>query len=86
MDIILNHRVAPGRVKKFEYVEKEPKSTPPEEPGLAAFLHTASLSGDATAEEIAFLRKLHFNGKRPTALYYYREIQNLRDPLNFQAP
>jgi hypothetical protein len=86
MDIILNRRVAPGRVKKFEYVEREPEIAYPEEPGLAAFLHNASLSANATAEEIAFLRKLHFNGKKPTALYYYREVQNLRDPLHFQAP
>ncbi len=86
MDIILNERVAPGRVKKFEYMEKEPDATHQEEPGLTAFLHDASLSGNATAEEIEFLRKLRFNGKRPTALYYYREIQNLRDPLHFQAP
>jgi hypothetical protein len=27
----------------------------------------------------------HFSGKRPTALYYYRELQNLRDPLHFRA-
>ncbi|MGA2985396.1 MAG: helix-turn-helix transcriptional regulator [Terriglobia bacterium] len=86
MDIILNHRVAPGRPKKFEYVEKEPETTDKEEPGLTDFLQSASLSRDASAEEIEFLRKLRFKGKRPTALYYYREIQNLRDPLHFQAP
>jgi predicted transcriptional regulator len=85
MDILLNHRVAPGRLKKFEYVEKEPETHGKEEPGFTAFLQNASLRGDATAEEIEFLRKLRFNGKRPTALYYYREIQNLRDPLHFQA-
>ncbi|MGO8789154.1 MAG: helix-turn-helix domain-containing protein [Terriglobia bacterium] len=85
MDIALNHRVAPGRPKKFEYVEKDPEITDKQEPGLTDFLHTASLSCDATPEEIEFLRKLRFNGKRPTALYYYREIQNLRDPLHFRA-
>jgi hypothetical protein len=37
-------------------------------------------------EEIEFLKKLRFNGKRPTPLYYYRELQNLRDPLHFRAP
>jgi len=26
---------------------------------------------------------LRFKGKRPTPLYYYRELQNLRDPLHF---
>jgi hypothetical protein len=44
------------------------------------------VSGDATEQEIDFLKKLRFNGKRPTPLYYYRELQNLRDPLHFRAP
>lgn len=86
MDVILNQRVAPGRPKKFEYVERESETTDKEEPGLTAYLQDASLSRGATPEEIAFLRKLRFNGKKPTALYYYREIQNFRDPLHFQAP
>ena len=43
-------------------------------------------SGNATEEEIGFLRKLKLRGKRPTALYYYRELQNRRDPLHFRAP
>jgi hypothetical protein len=29
---------------------------------------------------------MRFNGKRPTALYYYRELQSFRDPLHFRAP
>ena len=33
MDIILNHRVAPGRAKKFEFVEQEPESPGKEYPG-----------------------------------------------------
>jgi hypothetical protein len=37
-----------------------------------------------TPDEIEFLKKLKFRGKRPTALYYYRELQNLRDPLHFR--
>ena len=85
MDIVLNHRVASGRAKKFEYVEKDAEVTDQEEPGLTEFLQTASLNHHVTAEEIDFLRKLRFNGRRPTPLYYYREIQNLRDPLHFQA-
>ena len=32
-----------------------------------------------------FLKKLRFNGKRPTPLYYYRELQSLRDTLHFRA-
>jgi hypothetical protein len=37
-------------------------------------------------KEIEFLKKLRFNGKHPTALYYYRELQNLRDPIHFRGP
>jgi transcriptional regulator with XRE-family HTH domain len=83
MEIVLNHRLAPGRPKKFEFVEKEP-GQPEEEPGLKEFLNNNSLSGTATKEEMEFLKKLRFNGKRPTSLYYYRELQNLRDPLHFR--
>jgi hypothetical protein len=44
-----------------------------------------SVNRDATGEEIEFLKRLHFDGKHPTPLYYYRELQNLRDPLHFRA-
>jgi transcriptional regulator with XRE-family HTH domain len=86
MDIVLNHSVAPGQSKKFEYVESslDPSSDP--EPGLQEFLRNSSLSGDATEEEIAFLKKLRFRGKRPTTIYFYRELQSLRDPLHFRTP
>lgn len=84
MEIVLNRRLAPGHPKKFEFVECEPASPVDEEPGLHAFLQDSALSGDATAEEIAFLKKLKFARKRPTPLYYYRELQSLRDPLHFR--
>jgi transcriptional regulator with XRE-family HTH domain len=84
MYIILNRRMAAGRPKKFEYMEREPDTSDKEEPGLIQFLQSSELSHNATEEEIEFLRKLRFNGKRPTALYYYRELQSLRDPLHFQ--
>ena len=83
MEIVLNGRLAPGDPKRFEFVEREPGQTE-EERGLKEFLHDTSLSHGATEEEIEFLKKLRFKGKRPTALYYYRELQNLRDPLNFR--
>jgi len=84
MEIVLNHRLASGHPKKFEFVEKEP-GQPEEEPGLKEFLNNSSLSGTATKEEMEFLKNLRFHRKRPTALYYYRELQNLRDPLHFRA-
>ena len=84
MEIVLNRRLAPGHPKRFEFVEREPPSPVDEEPGLQAFLQDPSLRGDATDEEIEFLKKLQFTRKRPTSLYYYRELQNLRDPLHFR--
>jgi len=86
MEIVLNRRLAPGNPKKFEFVERETDHPFEEEPGLKEFLRDPSLSGDTTDEEIEFLKKLRFKGKRPTRLYYYRELQNLRDPLHFRAP
>jgi transcriptional regulator with XRE-family HTH domain len=84
MEIVLNRRLAPGHSKSFEFVEREADRPLDEEPGLRGFLRDRSLSGDAAVEEIAFLRKLRFKGKRPTPLYYYRELQNLRDLLHFR--
>jgi transcriptional regulator with XRE-family HTH domain len=84
MEVVLNRRLAPGDPTRFEFVEKA--ASPTElEPGLKEFLNNASLSGTAAKEEVDFLKKLRFNGKRPTPLYYYRELQNLRDPLHFAA-
>jgi transcriptional regulator with XRE-family HTH domain len=82
MEIVLNRRLIPGYAKTFEFVEREPAGVE-EEPGLADFLKQ-SVNGGATDEEIQFLRRLRFKGKHPTPLYYYRELQNLRDPLHFR--
>jgi transcriptional regulator with XRE-family HTH domain len=84
MEIALSRRLAPGDPKKFEYVQRE-TNQPEEEPGFREFLQDPSLTGDATPHEIEFLRGLRIKGKRPTPLYYYRELQNLRDPLHFRT-
>jgi transcriptional regulator with XRE-family HTH domain len=86
VEIVLNWRVAPDHTRRFEFMEREPEPAFDEEPGLEEFLRDPSLRGDATEEEIEFLRKLRFREKRPAALYYYRELQNLRDPLHFRTP
>jgi transcriptional regulator with XRE-family HTH domain len=83
MEVVLNNRLAPGTRKRFEFVEQEPQRSLPLEPGFELFLNDKSLSGDATEEEIEFLKTLRFQGRRPAPLYYYRELQNLRDPLHF---
>ncbi len=84
MEIVLNRRIASGDPRRFEFVETGPDQ-PEVEPGFTEFLNDSSLSGTATKEEIDLLKKLRFNGKRPTSLYYYRELQSLRDPLHFRA-
>jgi transcriptional regulator with XRE-family HTH domain len=84
MEIVLNERLVPGEPKRFAFVEKDVDSVDGDEPGFTEFLEDATLSGDASAEEVEFLRKLRFKGKRPVALYFYRALQNLRDPLHFQ--
>src|SRR6059036_2265211 len=82
--IVLNHSVVPGQAKRFEFVEREAEQPVSEEPGLHEFLQDSSLSGTATPKEVAFLKRLKFQGQRPTPLYYYRELQSLRDPLHFR--
>ena len=84
MQVVLNRRLAPGHPHRFEFVEREPDEPPEDEAGLREFLRDRALSGDATEDEIAFLKRLRFKGRRPTSLYYYRELQNLRDPLHFR--
>jgi len=84
MEIVLNRRLAAEHLKKFEFVEREVEPSFEEERGFKEFLHDPSLSGDSTGEELEFLKKLRFKGKRPTRFYYYRELQNLRDPLHFR--
>jgi transcriptional regulator with XRE-family HTH domain len=83
MKIILAPELGRNRIKQFEFVERQPDATTGEEPGLKEFLQNSSLSGDITQEERAFLRRLTFEDRKPNALYYYRELQNLRDPFHF---
>jgi len=83
MEMVLNRRLIPGYAKKFEFVQTDAAQSE-QEPGLTQFLRHPGGSDGATGEEIEFLKGLRFNGKHPTPLYYYRELQNLRDPLHFR--
>jgi transcriptional regulator with XRE-family HTH domain len=85
MSVVPNRRLTAGSLKRFEFAEQELPQPATMEPGLEQFLKDASLSGDATEEEIAFLKALKLKGKRPSPIYYYRELQNLRDPLHFPS-
>jgi transcriptional regulator with XRE-family HTH domain len=84
MEIVLNRRLARGEPHRVEFVERDHDGPLESEQGLKDFLGDGSLSADATEEEIEFLKKLRFKGKQPTSLYYYRELQSLRDPLHFR--
>ena len=83
MKVSLNTQLTSTHLLKFQFVEMPSGLAPEEQPGFEEFLHNPALGGNATDEEIEFLRSLRFKHRRPTPLYYYRELQNLRDPLHF---
>jgi transcriptional regulator with XRE-family HTH domain len=83
MDIVLNRRLAPGHSRRLEFIERAPWDPPGLEPGLREFLRDSSMSGKLAEDELEFLKALRFKDKRPTPLYYYRALQNYRDPLHF---
>ena len=86
LDIVLNPRVVSGHVRRFEFLEQETGQQVVESSGFKEFLQDSALSGSLTQEELAFLKRLRLEGKQPMPLYYYRELQNLRDPLHFHTP
>ena len=85
MEVVLNKRLASARIVRFQFAETGVLSAAEEEPGFKEFLCNSGMSEDASGEEIAFLKSLRFSRMKPSALYYYRELQSLRDPLHFPA-
>ena len=85
MEFTLNERLAPGEPKKFGFVENEYDHRRGDERGLSDFLQDAVLCNDLSKEELEYLRGLRFKNRRPNRLFYYRALQNLRDPLHFLA-
>ena len=83
MEFTLNERLAPGEPRRFAFVEKDYDSQRGDEPGLPDFLQDSVLCNDLSKEELGLLRKLRFADRRPNRLFYYRALQNLRDPLHF---
>ena len=83
IEIDLNQDLASRPRKRFDFVEREPERLFEIEPGLEEFLRDPLLSGDATDDEIEFLKSLKVKGRRPVPLYYYRILQANRDPLHF---
>ena len=85
MEIVLNRRLTSTQPMKVHFVEMESGGPLGEEPGFEEFLGNGAMSADASEDEIEFLRNLRFKQNRPSALYYYRELQSLRDPLHFRG-
>ena len=84
-DFSLEVELASGTVRRFAFREETAKASGAEEPGLRKFLRDATLSSGATEEEIEILRRIRFSSLgNPTALFYYRMLQSLRDPLHFR--
>jgi transcriptional regulator with XRE-family HTH domain len=84
LEVFLNQKIVPVAFKRFEFVEQGPQKASGREKGLREFLKDRNLSEGVTPEEMEFLEQLRLPGRRsPSALYYYRELQNLRDPLHF---
>ena len=84
LEIALHPRIATEPVRRFGFIEHDSGQTAAAERGLREFLADAALSGSASPAELEFLKRLHFKDRQPTALYYYRELQNLRDPVHFR--
>lgn len=85
LKVSLNRRVTAQPGRRFEFAERPLDAPQGDEPGWRAFLGDPALSGSATHGELAWLQQLPLEGKRPTALFYYRALQVLRDPLHFTA-
>ena len=82
MKVLLNRLLSPVRLVYVEFTERD--EVDQVEPGFEEFLGMPDLRGDATPEELEFLRSLRFRSRRPTAMFYYQELRNLRDPLHFR--
>lgn len=79
-----DRRLAGAKTRRFAMAEQA-RAVEDEEPGYRAFVRDRALSGTASPDELAALRAMRFDGRHPTALYYYRELQSWRDPLHFAA-
>lgn len=84
LDILLNPRLVDASHRVFTFVEGDPSADAAVRSALTEFLKDPPLDGPVTEEEVRFLRCQRFGGRQPTKLYYYRALQNFRDPLHFR--
>ena len=84
IEVALNPKVSADTIRRFQYTERASGARRAPERGFVEFLRDRSLSGSANPKELEFLESLRFTTGQPTAHYYYRELQSLRDPLHFR--
>lgn len=85
VEVSLDERFTSKRTVRFQFVETGALPVSEEEPGLKEFLRNPGMSGNISEDELCFLKSLQFTRLRPSPLYYYRELQSLRDPLHFPS-
>jgi transcriptional regulator with XRE-family HTH domain len=85
IEVALTRNLTSKTAVKFQFVEMEAVGNDVDDSGFQEFLRNRAMSGDAAEEEIMFLKSLRFKQNELSALYYYRELQNLRDPLHFRG-
>jgi hypothetical protein len=87
LEIALHRDLVAQPRRTFAFTEQMPAADADgrRSSALDEFLEDAALAGDVTEQESDLLRAHAFGGRRPTKLYYYRALQNLRDPIHFRA-
>ena len=86
LDIRLRRELVADALRVFSFAERatpENETDPPS--GFVEFLEDAALAADVTEEETDLLRAHVFGARHPTKMYYYRALQNLRDPIHFSS-
>ncbi len=83
MTVVLSPQLGKEQLRRFAFIELSPEQPTEDSEGLSELLSDNMGSLEITDEEIEILRGLKIRGRKPNSLFYYRELQNLRDPLHF---
>jgi hypothetical protein len=83
LNVRLRRELVADPLRVFSFVEQAPPEPEAHPSGLLEFLEDPALAADVTEEETDLLRAHEFGAREPTKMYYYRALQNLRDPIHF---
>jgi len=85
LEITLRRELVTDPLRHFAMAEQLPPAADARPPaGFAEFLDDGVLAADVSEEEVDLLRSHALGPRQPTKLYYYRALQNLRDPIHFR--